>query len=699
MTPTHPSRKKLLLRWTLLFGGLLFFAGLVTLIAAYVTVKIPNPNNFTTGQATIIQFSDGSEIGRLGAQNRVSVPLARVPVQVREAVMAAENRTFYTDHAIDPRGILRALYHDLRGGSLQGGSTITQQYAKTAFLTSARTPTRKLKELIIAIKLENQLSKDQILEAYLNTIWFGRGAYGIESAAQQYFGRDVDQLTLEQGAVLASILRAPGYYDPAYGVNNQARLAGRFKYVIQGMVDSGWITKQRAAIAKLPVVKPRTTSGTYGGPRGYLLATVQSELSKLGFTEDQILVSGLRVRTTFQRQAQQAAEDAVVAQRPKDAPADLHIGLAAVTPGTGAVVAMYGGADFLTRQYNDATQSTAQAGSTFKTFALIAALEDGIGLNTKWNGDSPKTFDVNGKPYVVGNYGKESLGDITLLKATEASVNTVFVPLGIQVGPDKIVDVARRAGIPDTVPLMPTPSVVLGSASPHVIDIAGAFATYAAQGVYAKPYFIDSVRGHNGGVLYQAQPQGQEVFAKNVIADLDYALKAVVDYGSGFEAKKLNRPAAGKTGTSDNNASAWWSGYTPQLAASVAFFRNDATQNLHGIGGLNSVTGGSFPARIWTAFMRGALKGQPVLQFPTAVHISGTQPTPVAVIVNGVPTTEPVPGTTPTPVPVPVDTGTPIPVPTVTTPPPVPPPAPPTETPTASPTATPTPTPTPSLTP
>jgi membrane peptidoglycan carboxypeptidase len=234
------------------------------------------------------------------------------------------------------------------------------------------------------------------------------------------------------------------------------------------------------------------------------------------------------------------------------------------------------------------------------------------------------------------------------------------------------------------VALMPTPSVVLGAASPHVIDIAGAFATYAAQGIYAKPYFIDSVLGNNGGVLYQAKPQGQQVFGKDVMADLTYALQSVVQYGSGFEALKLNRPAAGKTGTSDNNASAWFSGYTPQLATSVAFFRNDATQNLHGIGGLTSVTGGSFPARIWTAYMRGALKGQKILQFPPPVHISGTLPTPVAVIVNGLPTTEPIPGTTPTPTPTPTPTDT------LLTPPVTPP---------GTPSLTPTPTPTPGVTP
>ncbi|HUW77798.1 MAG TPA: transglycosylase domain-containing protein [Candidatus Nanopelagicaceae bacterium] len=681
-------RRRFFVRWLFMLGGLLFLSGLVTLIAAYITVKIPNPNDFSTGQATIIQYSDGSEIGRLGAQNRVSVPLARIPLQVRQAVMSAENRSFYTDHAIDPLGIMRALYHDLRGGSLQGGSTITQQYAKTAFLTSARTPTRKLKELIISIKLENELSKDQILEDYLNTIWFGRGAYGIESASQQYFGTDVDQLTLEQGAVLAAILRAPAYYDPSVASGNQARLVARFEYVIQGMVKSGWITPARAAQAKMPVLKDPTTSGTYGGPRGFLLMTAKSELSKLGFTEDQILVSGLRVRTTFQRQAQQAAEAAVARFRPKPAPSDLHIGLASVTPGTGAVVAMYGGPDYLKRQFNDATQSISQAGSTFKTFALIGALEAGIGLNTKWNGKSPQTFNVNGKPYVVGNYAKESFGTVSLLTATADSINTVYVPLGMQVGPDKIVEIARQAGIPDSVALMPTPSIVLGAASPHVIDVADAFATYAAQGIYAKPYFIQSVHGNNGGVLYQAKPQGQQVFSKDVMADLSYALKYVVDYGSGFEAKKLKRPAAGKTGTSDNNATAWFSGYTPQLATSVALFRNSPSENLHGIGGLSSVFGGSFPAQIWTAYMKGALKGQPVLQFPPPVHISGTLPTPVPVFKKGVPTTMPIPGTSPTPTPTPTPTDTtltptPTPTPTDTTPPPAPPPA------TATPAATP----------
>ena len=622
----RPSPLRLIIRWGLLLFGFFALAGASTLAFAYFTVSIPDPNQFTTGQATIIQYADGSEIGRLGAQNRVSVPLAKMPIELRRAVLAAENKSFYTDTAISPTGILRAVYYNLRGGSLQGGSTITQQYAKTAFLTPERTIQRKLKELVISIKLENTLSKDEILESYLNTIYFGRGAYGVEAAARQYFGRDVDQLTLAQSAVLASVLRSPGFYDPQYSEGNKERLDARFSYVIKNMVESKWITPDKAAKVKLPTIKDPITGGEFAGPTGYLLMTIKSELAKLGFTEDQLLVSGLRVKTTFERAAQQAAVDAVDTQAPKKAPPDLHIGLASVRPGTGEVVAMYGGKDYLVRQLNDATQGITMAGSTFKPFALIAGLEAGIGLDTVWNGDSPQIYEADEKPYEVGNYGDKSFGDITLLQATASSVNTVFVPLGLQVGAKKVVEVARRAGIPTSVEMVPTPSVVLGSASPRVLDVAVAYATFAAQGVYAKPYFISTVSGRNGGILFEAKPQGEQVFSADVMADLTAALQAVVKVGSGFEAKKLKRPAAGKTGTSQENASAWFSGFTPQLATAVSFYRDDATQTLRGIGGLNSVTGGSFPARIWTRYMIGALKGQPVLKFPEPANITGTEP-------------------------------------------------------------------------
>jgi membrane peptidoglycan carboxypeptidase len=243
-----------------------------------------------------------------------------------------------------------------------------------------------------------------------------------------------------------------------------------------------------------------------------------------------------------------------------------------------------------------------------------------------WNGDSPQTFDDLGKPYPVSNYGDEGWGQMSLLEATKHSVNTVFVPLGQKAGLDKVVDAARRAGIPETVAMMPTPSVALGPASPHVIDVANSYATFAAQGIKSKPFLVTSVIGSNKGVLYEGKPQTEEVFSKEVMADLTYALKGVVNGGTGAAALALGRPAAGKTGTSQSNASAWFSAYTPQLAASVAFFRDDATQSLNGIGGLNSVTGGTFPARIWTAFMKGALKDEPVMEFPAPSNIGGLEP-------------------------------------------------------------------------
>ena len=620
--------RRKLIRAAIFLAGFGFIAGSTLFAFAWFTVSIPDPNAYVNSQSTIIQYSNGEEIGRIGSQNRQILPLAEIPLDLRNAVMAAEDRNFYSNKAFSVTGIARALINNLKSGSLngEGGSTITQQYAKTAFLSPSRTIQRKIKELVISLKLENSLSKDKILENYLNTIYFGRGSYGVQTAAQQYFNRNADQLTLSQIAVIASILRSPGYYDPSLSEENEERLKNRYQYVINGMLEKKWITAEQAAKTKFPTVIPRTKSGQLSGPKGHIVAAVQKEMGKLGFTEDQLLVGGLVIKTTLDQRAQQSAVDAVTRLYPKKAPDNLHIGLAAIRPGTGEIIAMYGGADYLERQLNDATQSIALAGSTFKPFAIIAALEAGIPLTSMWNGDSPQTFDDLGKPYEVSNYGNEGWGQIDLLEATKHSVNTVFVPLGQFAGLEKVVDVARRAGIPESIAMVPTPSVVLGVASPHVMDVASAYATFAAQGIYSKPYLIASVTGPNKGVLYEGESQTQEAFSKDVMADLTYALKATVTGGTGSAALKLGRPAAGKTGTSQSNASAWFSGYTPQLAASVALFRDSASESLNGIGGLTSVTGGTFPARIWTAFMQGALKGQPTMSFPAPSNVGGLEP-------------------------------------------------------------------------
>jgi len=638
-------------RIAVLIAGFGFVIGVFVFAFAYFTVSIPDPNAYVNSQSTIIQYADGSEIGRIGSENRTVVTLAEIPLTVRNAVMAAEDRNFYNNRAFSPTGILRAVWNNIRGGSLQGGSTITQQYAKTAFLTPQRSLQRKLKELVIAIKLENQFSKDQILENYLNTIYFGRGSYGVQTASQVYFGTTVDKLTVSQAAVLASILRSPGLYDPGFKKENLPRLEKRFNYVLNGMVDAKWLSKEEAAKAKFPIINPRVTSGALAGPKGYVISWVEHELNALGFTDEQLLVGGYIIKTTLVKNAQEAAVAAVNQEAPAKAPDNLHIGLVSIKPGTGEILAMYGGKDYLKYQFNAATQGIASGGSSFKPFALVAALESGIPLTSVWNGDSPKVYDDGiGRPYVVNNYGGETWGNISLLKATEHSVNTIYVPLGIKAGVDKVVDVARRAGVPTTVEMIASPSVTLGSSSPHVIDLANAYATFAAQGVYAKPFIINEVQGPNKGILYQGRIQSQEVFSKEVMADLTYALHQVTISGTGaIVAARLKRPAAGKTGTSNDNASAWFNGYTPEVAASVAFYRDDATQSLNGIGGLNSVTGGSFPARIWAAYVKAYLGNTPIQDFPAAANIGGTDAVDYT---NAVPQMDPAlipPSPTPTP--------------------------------------------------
>jgi len=618
-----------LIRFGIFASGIGFIIAVLGFAYAYFTVSIPDPNAFVNSQSTIIQYADGQEIGRLGSENRTVVKLASIPLHVRQAVMAAEDRNFYTQSAVSPIGIARALFNNLKSGSLngQGGSTITQQYAKTAFLTPERTVTRKIKELVISIKLQNQMSKDDILESYLNTIYFGRGSYGVQTASEVYFGKSVSNLDISQAAILASILRSPGYYDPSYGKDNADRLKARWQYVIDGMVSEKWLTTEEAAKLKYPVIRDRVTSGALAGPKGYVISWVVHELSKLGFSEAQLQTGGYVIKTTLEKKNQEAAVRAMDSRGPKKTPVNFHAALVSIRPGTGEVVALYGGKDYLVTQLNGATQSITQAGSGFKPFALVAALEQGIPLTSIWDGKSPQVFDDVGKPYPVFNYGNEQEGEIDLLNATAHSINTIFVPLGIKAGLDNVVDVARRAGIPNTVALMPTPSISLGVASPHVIDMASAYATFAANGTYATPFIIKEVLGSNKGVLYEGKIQAQQAFQPDVMADLTYALEQVTKYGTGTAAASgVGRPIAGKTGTTTDNASAWFNGYTPELATTVAMFKDDATQSLNGIGGNYAFTGGSFPAQVWNTYTKLAQKGMSATAFPDPANIGGTDP-------------------------------------------------------------------------
>ena len=588
--------------------------GVIVFTYLVISTPIPQPSEISRANSTIVYYSDGeTELGRIGQYNRTEVPLSKIPLNLQRAVLAAEDREFYAHAGFSITGLTRAVWDNLTGGfSAGGGSTITQQYAKNAYLTQERSIKRKVKELILAVKLESSSGKDLILQNYLNMSYMGRGAYGMQTAARVYFAKDVSQLTVSESALLAALLKSPEGFAPEKRLE---RLKARWNYVLNQMVDAGWLEPAKRKEQKFPAILERVNANTLSGPNGYALDMVRRELQAQGYDDATLGVSGLRVLSTFDAAAQVAAVRAVEEEGPTSGTEGLRIGMAAIRPGTGEVVAVYGGPDFATEPLNNATQAIGQAGSTFKPFALAAAIEVGVTLDTVLPGKSGTV--VAG--YKVTNYGNNSYGPINLLTATENSVNSAYVKLTYDIGVDAVMDAASRAGIPDdAVGLDRNLTFVLGTASPHVIDVANAYATFAARGVKADPFTIKEVRSANGGILYQAPMRTETVFDDYVADTVNAALRSVVTNGTGFAANKVGRPVAGKTGTTNDNLSAWFAGYAPNLAAAIMFVKEDENGmpvTLRGTGGLSTVTGGSFPARIWTAFMRGALRDVPVQKF------------------------------------------------------------------------------------
>jgi membrane peptidoglycan carboxypeptidase len=624
--------------------------GSAALAYAVQKATIPTPSEMSRAQAAVFYYDDGvTELGRLGEANRVSVPLADVPLDVQRAVLAAEDRTFYEHGGFSPRGIARALWNNLKSSSTQGGSTITQQYAKNAYLSDERRIQRKVKELVLAIKLETVASKDQILENYLNTIFFGRGAYGIETAANAYFNKDVANLSVSQAAVLAAIIQAPNGLSPE---SHLEALTARWNYVLDGMVQQGWLPADERAGLAFPDIVPFQPGQVFGGTKGYLLEQARQSVYALGISEDELNRAGFSVVTTFNKPMQDAAVAAVEQEGPTTGTKGLRIGLAAVRPGTGEVVAIYGGKDYLVNQVNNATQAIGQGGSTFKPFTLAAALENNISLATTFSGKNKTKVDN----YVVVNYGDRSFGSkITLLKATENSVNSAYVQCAKQVGLETVMKSAIRAGIPqDAVGMEPNLAFTLGTASPRVVDIAGAYSTFAARGLQVNPVYIKQIKTASGDQVYTYQPQPIQAFSTDVADIVNYALQKVVTDGTGKAAKALGRPAAGKTGTTNDNKSALFAGYTQELAAAIMFTKDGPDGKpitLSGTGGMDTVTGGSFPARIWTAFMKAALADIPTSEFA---------PLPAGVPNGAKPTDSP----SPSPMPSPTGSGTSSPTPT-----------------------------------
>ena len=655
------------LKWILLGLLGLFLLGAAAFGVAYASTDVPQPNELANAQASIIYYSDGkTEMGRISEVNRESVPLTKIPIHVQRALLAAEDRTFYQNSGVSPSGIGRSVMVALKGGPTQGGSTITQQYVKNYFLTSDRTISRKAKEFIISIKIDQQESKNKILENYLNTIYYGRSAYGIQTAARAYFGVDVSRLTVAQGALLASVIRGPQFYDPELGPKQKANATARVDYVLDGMVTQGWLSPAERARTTFPKVLPRAKT-TKAGTIGYVIAEVRNELSgKLGLTATDIDRGGLRIVTTINRQAQAAAVKAVNDNMPseKSAP-NLHVGLTAIKPGDGAIVAMYGGKDYGKVQLNDATQATMQGGSTFKVFGLLAALQKDISTKTKFDGHSPQYFpefkggeNATGKVKNFGNGSGEQFGEIDLRKATAHSVNTVFAQLNIKLadggrGATGVRDAAILAGLPKPCPPGSTPvrsctpglgtdmANILGTASPHVIDMANAYATIAAQGQKATPYLIVRVTSAAGGIDYKVKKQLKPAFDKKVTADVTDAMTHVVTEGTGTGAQALGRPAAGKTGTTSNTEAVWFDGFTPQLSAAVGIYKNKGHDPVTvKNGGL--ISSGGIPVDIWAAFMKGALEGQKVIDFPKRAGVGDSSvPTPTTAPTTAPTTTAP----------------------------------------------------------
>jgi membrane peptidoglycan carboxypeptidase len=645
-------RARKIVMWLLivaLAGSLVAVAGFVYL---YQTTDIPDPNKDFQTQSSFVYYSDGkTEVGQYATQNRQIIPLSDMPKNLQNAVVAAEDRTFWTNHGIDPKGIIRAAFNDARGGATQGASTITQQYVKILYLTQERSVSRKLHEAILSLKLQKQLSKQRILEGYLNTIYFGRGAYGVQAAAKAYFGVDADQLSLKQSAVLASVLNNPSEYDPAGGKDNKHALLERYRYVLSGMASMNTVPEAKAAKAErhLPAFPVFAQSSKYAGQKGHVLTLVRQQLHDLGFTDDQIDGGGLRITTTLTRGAMNAAAEGVREVRPKMSLKQLHVGVATVQPGTGALLGFYAGQNYLQSQINWA-EAGGMVGSTFKPASLATAIAAGYSLKSTWQGNSPYTFpdglEVHNEGDSTGtNYGTA----ISSIEAMEQSVNTAFVDMSAHIpdGPQKILTQATKMGIPPTdadahYPGIPDTSrdldadalITLGKARVSAINMANTYATIANGGQRADVHVIKKVTLSDGTVKYQYKPHTTQAIKPDIDRDVSYAMQQVVLHGTGANAQAIQRPAAGKTGTATNDngdvSSSWFVGFTPQLATAVMYVRGDGDDALNDwlppYNGASGYFGAGYPTATWAAVMKRDLVGVPEESFPPPAWVTGTPP-------------------------------------------------------------------------
>ncbi|MFF8832076.1 transglycosylase domain-containing protein [Streptomyces sp. NPDC015131] len=664
--------------WKLVTGTFLGFAA--TLLGAsaviYSMVEVPDPVKIATAQNNVYFYSDGTQMAATGGEvNRQILDYEKIPEAMQYAVISAENKTFWKDKGVDPKGIGRAVYNMATGGQTQGGSTITQQYVKNAMLNDqSQTLSRKAKELFISLKAGVEEPKEKVMAGYLNTSYYGRGAYGIQAAARTYYNKDASKLSASECAFLATLLKGATYYDPAgspeidpraTAAANTEAATKRWKWILDEMVKDGHLdAAERAKFTEFPMPDPPKKEARLGGQVGYMVDLAKAYFinnNDLGVTSKDLALGGYEIHTTFDRKKVEALKNAVQKvekenidpEKRPDTDTHVQFGGASVNPKDGAIVAIYGGSDATKHFTNNADQTGAQVGSTFKPFVLAAAMEYGVrdpggeavqGPDQRRTVDPDKTY-YNGKnKLTIKNYngsvwhnedgeewqqvndGDQDYGDINLREAMIHSANSPFVQLGMDVGIEEVRQTAIQAGLrKESLVGANVPSFSIGISDPSAIRMAGAYATFAANGKQHEPYSVKLVK-RQGETIYEHDSKTEQAFSTAIASNVTDVLRDVVEdpEGTGNNAAIPGRQVAGKTGTTDGNKSAWFVGYTPQLATAIDMYRMDdnaANKNrkfleMFGTGGQKKIHGSSFPSEIWQKYMSTALKGAEVIPFP-----------------------------------------------------------------------------------
>ncbi|MFG6196992.1 transglycosylase domain-containing protein [Nonomuraea sp. JJY05] len=625
-----PSWKVVVLACTVLAAGLF---GMI--MVAYANTPLPlATQQQAVEQGSIIYYRDGkTEIARLGTKREI-VPISKIPRHVQDAFIAAENRTFRTDPGFSVSGTMRAAWSTVTGRQVQGGSTITQEMARGYYdgLSQERTIQRKVKEIFVSIRASKEMSKDEILANYLNTIYFGRGADGIQAAAQAFFDKDVEELTPAEGAYLAGRIQNPDAFDRTEAKKNWAPTRERFTYVIGGMaiVDPAKYG-QLPTTAKFPKLAKLDKRETLKGINGYMVDIVQRELEQRGISRESLRSGGFRVTSTFDKKLMQAAKKAVESNLATLNDKHIRANMAAVDPRNGRVIAFYSGRDYLKSFTNNAFDAYKQAASAFKPYVLAAWLENGYSLKSYVSGTGPVSLPGT-KP--IGNSHNVGAA-VQIDRATAESVNTAFATMAQEVGLEEVERIAEGAGINQKNLAQAIKDhaygMSIGAGLVTPVEQAAGYGIFAAGGVHRDAHVVVSVKTVKGMTVMEEVGVPKTVISPDSAADATYAMQQVVKYGTAAGTSLPGgRPIAGKTGTNNENKEAWFVGYTPQLSAAVGMYKEiprtdpktkkvmkDA--NGHPLPrevSLGNIQGAGTPTKVWREFMTIAMDGKPVEQFP-----------------------------------------------------------------------------------